>query len=164
MLALIIAYCYLPQLSKKPEKDRLLKETFGYSELAKYLEDTVDKPLMTDSYQTTSMMNFYSKKLEATQFFGRSRPSELVRNEAFIFSQKSKLISNNGFFYLAKEISPPAVEGFSILSYSKIEICSDRKIIVRRALASEEKEIKTCNQTVSQWTLSEYKYEEAKAL
>ena len=47
----------LPQLSKKPEKDQLLKETFGYSELAKYLEDTVDK-LMTDSYQTTSMMNF----------------------------------------------------------------------------------------------------------
>ncbi|TAK08183.1 glycosyltransferase family 39 protein, partial [bacterium] len=73
-LSLVISFhTKSPLPISKPHKDRLLKETHGYRDLAEVLAELPPSPLFADTYQNVAELMFYRPDLKLQQWPGIAR-------------------------------------------------------------------------------------------
>jgi len=101
-LAVIHGHMQFPII--QPDDDRILQETNGYKELALYITDK-KKPVFADTYQITSMVNFYSKDKRINQWPGITRYSNFTLTIAENIDQKWE----SGFTLITRILPPPAL-------------------------------------------------------
>ncbi len=102
-------------------RDRLLRETRGYEELAARVE-RLSGPVLFDRYQLGSMLLFYRPALEVAQLPGASRPSEFTRNpDRNPFDVGA--LSRGGFWLATHQPVPPRVRGFTPVDLTRLTYC-----------------------------------------
>lgn len=79
LLCIYCAHSLSPFLPITPIKDRILKETHGYQELAQTIQTKGDAGLVfTDTYQLASMIRAHAPSLKTLQWPGLSRNSQYL--------------------------------------------------------------------------------------
>ncbi len=105
-----------------PKKDRILLETHGYRNLAARYTDK-DRPLLVETYQLASLLNYYAKANIAQQYPGITRDSELTRNPYFFRWNSKELQKKGGFTLLSHQNDIFHIEGFKAISQVRIQDC-----------------------------------------
>ena len=98
------------------KKDRLLKETQGYYDLAISLEG-IAKPIFADTYQLTSMLRYYSPEKNIRQWPNMNRPSELTRDSSYSASLSE---IQDGFYLITSDKEIPHFDSFKPISLKAI--------------------------------------------
>ncbi len=138
------------------EHDRILKETFGFQQLAKHIENSPG-PFFADTYQTISMLRYYNPKKNIAQWPGISRPSEFTQNPSFSYSFVS-LKKQKNFWLITSDQIPPAIAFFRPTYMERIEDCREGGLQIR---TSENQAItNTPCHPVHHWSLIRYIYDE----
>lgn len=107
----LVLHAHYPHFAKKPQKDRVLRESHGYEQLAQLLQG-LEVPLLADTYQNVSMLNHYNPSLRVAQWPGITRYSELVRRKEFGFYQHDDFGADDGFYLLTDHRKPIKIEGY----------------------------------------------------
>lgn len=149
---LLTVHIFYPLNRTKPHRDRLLRETHGYRELAAYLS-RLPEPLFVDTYQNVSQIAFYQPQLALQQWPGIARSSELLRRPAM--NPRSKLDLTPSFYLLTDNLVPPALPGATISELYEILDCFEEGMKVTRADFSKTYE-RPCRQRIHRWSLARY--------
>ncbi|MBC7661135.1 MAG: glycosyltransferase family 39 protein, partial [Chitinophagaceae bacterium] len=136
-LSLIVSYhTSHPLPFTKPHKDRLLRETHGYKELADVLAELPPSPLFADTYQNVSELMFYHPELKLQQWPGIARTSEIARRRAMNPWQWKDIQEDGGFFILMDNFVPPFIPGAEIDSLTEILDCPNGALMLTKYNAS----------------------------
>ncbi len=154
---LVTGYTYQPFLNKSPHKDRLLKETHGYRDLAASLS-RLDHPLFLDTYQNVSQIAFYEPHLLVQQWPGIARTSELLRRPEMNPLPWLLLQTQGSFYLLSDNFIPPHIPGATLSEVSEILDCFQDGIIITR-FDADRSYVRPCEKRIHRWTLSQYKIE-----
>lgn len=150
---LLLAHAIHPFLPIK--KDRLLKETFGFKELASHVQK-LPEPIFADTYQLTSMLRYYDKEKIIIQWPNMNRPSEYTHNSEYSYSL-SQLMEKNEFWLISSETIIPHIPLFKPLSFEVIKDCKTGTLAI---LSSESDKVENFDcRSVHQWSLIHYKVE-----
>ncbi|MFW7379494.1 MAG: ArnT family glycosyltransferase [Oligoflexus sp.] len=157
LTSLLLWHSHSPLNSKRPAKDRILRETHGYQDLSQLIQD-LDGPVFADSYQTVSMLNFYQSEKQIAQWPGVSRISELVRRQEMVPYQWHDLLEHGAFYLLTEQFTPPIFTPFQAVKLWQLLDCLDGTFAVQEAqlLGSE---LPACKTYVHRWTLVRYSSE-----
>ncbi len=139
----------------KPEKDRVLRETSGYQDLAEVLRELPSAPLFADTYQNVSAMKFYAPELKIEQWPGIARTSEIQRRKAMNPWQWKDVESEGGFFLLTDNFIPPYIPGTEIESLSELMDCPNLGVVLTKA-SLESLYQRPCENKVHRWSLAYY--------
>lgn len=152
---LIFILTYHARSPLRENKDRVLSETRGYKKLSLYL-DQLSGPIFADTYQNTSMINFYQPHLRVTQWPGISRPSEATRRSEMQHTKLKDITARGNIFYLVtNNLTPPHLPGFSITSLTGLHSCVDDSLIIINT--EPENQIEKCRKSIHRWYLASYK-------
>jgi len=152
---LLTLHHHVPILSTKPHKDRLLKESHGYQQLAIYLQH-LSAPVLIDTYQNSSQMAFYAPSLKIQQWPGVARTSELIRNEKMNPWRWEDLQKAGAFYLLTDNFIPPHIPGARIYELSEILDCVDDGLKITLSQA-DGIYFRPCLKRVHRWSLAYYK-------
>lgn len=152
---LLSLHAHSPIFSGQAHKDRILKETHGYRELAKHLS-TVDLPLFTDTYQNLSQISFYNPLMKIQQWPGIARSSELLRRSAMNPWQWQDIKRIGSFVLITDNFIPPMIPGAQLVDMSEALDCIDGRglVMTRRSLAPYQR---PCQKRVHRWSIAQYK-------
>ena len=139
-----------PILPIQPNRDRILKETHGYDQLAAWI-GTESGPVFADTYQIVSMLRWYGVP-DVGQWPGITRPSHYVHAQTEIDRSISKIELAPGFTLVTTDIIPPAIAGFSATRMLKWLDCRQQTIITR---AEELDQAPVCDQ-IHKWFIVTY--------
>jgi 4-amino-4-deoxy-L-arabinose transferase-like glycosyltransferase len=128
----LITYTLTPTLSPVPRYDRMLIETHGYRELADFAE-TLEGPLLADSYQNVSMIKYYRPDVTISQWPYLDRLSELTRREEFGHHDTQRLLDSGRFWLITRLLPPPGFPGFRATELIELRDCVDEGFQVTRA-------------------------------
>src|SRR5690606_32740854 len=92
-------HAHSPFLPVKPRKDRILRDTAGFAEVADYSR-TLSDTMLFDTYQSGVMLSFYQPELKVAQWPGITRMSEFVRRDELNKVQWETLIGKGHFWIL----------------------------------------------------------------
>jgi len=138
-----------------PRRDRLLRETHGYRQMAAHLA-TLPLPVLTENYQLNAMVNFYEPKIAAAQWPGLARKSEFVWRPQWQTILKADLDRSGGFYLLTNNGLPPRLPGFTPTAMTEIADCLELGLMLTPADPSGYKH--PCRRrAVHQWYLIEYR-------
>ncbi len=112
-------------------KDRILEETHGFFALAQHYKSK-KKPLLVESYQLTSMVNYYAETMIAEQYPGIARDSELTHRFAS-WDQKS-LRQKGDFYLLTQQPNILHIEGFIVKEHHRIQDCIQGSLLFQSHL------------------------------
>ncbi len=155
-LSLLISWhTAFPLRFTAPEKDRLLRETHGYKDLAAVLEELPPAPMFADTYQNVSAVTFYAPSLKIQQWPGIARTSEIQRRKAMNPWQWQNVKEEGGFFLLLDNFVPPFIPGATIDSLTEVMDCPGRGVILTKANLGGLYE-RPCNDRVHRWSLAYY--------
>jgi 4-amino-4-deoxy-L-arabinose transferase-like glycosyltransferase len=152
---ILIGLAYFPQSSGKPSQNRVLTETFGYSQLARGMRG-FDKPFFVDSYQLGSMLAFYNPELKIAQWPGITRFSELTRRKELGLFNLDTLHEQGGFQLLTLQMTPPVLPGFNVAESVQIRDCVSRGLRFVKALEDSAYN-SPCEDYVHEWYLVSYR-------
>lgn len=117
LLTLAVLHAHSPFLPIDVKKDRLLKESFGFEELASYLSKK-SAPIFVDKYQDMAMLSYYQPNMKVAQWPGITRPSEYLRSPHF----KPESVES-GFWLLTTDYIPPRLQGFQAQELKQLKDC-----------------------------------------
>ncbi len=139
----------------KAHKDRLLKETHGYDQLAAQLMKLPPVPIFADTYQNVAELAFYQPTLRIEQWPGIARTSEIARRRAMNPWQAKDVRAAGGFFLVMDNFVPPYIPGASIQSLTEILDCADGTLRETNARPGESY-IRPCKERIHRWSLAFY--------
>ncbi len=151
---LLSFHIHFPIFSQKPHKDRLLKESHGYEELAAYLKN-LPGPVLVDTYQNTSQIAFYAPSLKVQQWPGVARTSELIRRAEFNPWRWQALQKEGGFYLLMDNFVPPHIPGTEISQLSEILDCVEGGLKIT-PWSDLQAYTRPCQKRVHRWSLAYY--------
>lgn len=138
------------------DHDRILKETFGFQQLATHIQNLQD-PLFADTYQTISMLRYYNPTKSVAQWPGISRPSEFTQNPSFSYSF-ANLKKQKKFWLITADNTPPVITYFKPNYMERIEDCREGYLLIRTS--NDQATINTPCHPVHYWSLIRYIYTE----
>lgn len=144
----------------KPHKDRLLKETHGYRELAELLAELPPAPLFADTYQNVAELMFYRPELRLQQWPGIARTSEIARRGAMNPWQWKDVEAEGGFFILMDNFVPPYIPDAEIDSLTEILDCPNGQLALTRYNPSSLYQ-RPCEGRIHRWNLAYYRLKTA---
>ena len=154
IILLLFAHGFSPFNSKRPDRDRVLHETHGFSGLAKSLSRR-DLPIFADTYQLTSSLSFYlppEKRL--TQWPGLTRHSEITRHKGMGTYDFSQLREKGGFYLVTTALRPPRISGFEVVSLKEYRDCiSGIEVYEAKTDGSYSPR---CQRPIHRWFVSHY--------
>ena len=154
VLLLAVLHTYYPLDDKRPGKDRLLRETRGYQELASYLGNQDNQTYLVDTYQNLSQLAFHNSELRLTQWPGIARMSELVRRPAMILTNYEEIRKAGQFRLLTFNQIPPVMKGFEVKSKAHLRACLSGLEIYENSQEWLSKQ--PCEKPVHRWYLFHY--------
>ncbi len=156
-LCLLISFHTLHPLPfGKAHKDRLLKETHGYKDLAEILAELPPAPLFADTYQNVGELMFYRPDLKLQQWPGIARSSEIARRPAMNPWQWQAVKDEGGFFLLMDNFVPPFISGAEIDSLTEILDCPNGQLALSKYNPSSLYK-RPCDGRIHRWNLAYYK-------
>ena len=156
LVGLVLLHAYSPLTTKKPSKDRILKETHGFDSLATKL-DTLDRPIFGDTYQNISILSFYNPELKISQWPGIARMSEISRRNEMIYHSLDHLKENGGFYLVTNNQIPPQIPGFAIQSFQHYRDCLGQLQVFEAP--TEGFLDQACKKPVHRWYLARYDWD-----
>lgn len=140
-------------LSKKPSRDRVLKETHGYPALAQHLSN-LDGPIFSDTYQNIAQLSFHEPHLKISQWPGIARISEFSRSEKLRHYSLEDIKNHGSFKLLTNNLIPPVIPGFRIDSYTHLRDCLHETIQVFDS--KDNFNAMKCEKPIHKWYLAHY--------
>lgn len=156
-LIIIAVHAYSPLFKNAPNKDRILRETYGYDKLSLYLKN-IEEPIFTDTYQNTSMLSFYLKNKNISQWPGITRYSEFLRRPQFNNYRKQDVIDKKSFFILSDNRKPPTLDNFYTEHTFEIKDCLGQETLEMNISFAIGGYNPTCKNNVHKWYLTKYIY------
>lgn len=151
----LLAHAQFSILPVRPHKDRLLRETHGYSDLTHYLAN-LQGPVFAETYQLVSMTRFYDPTLKLEQWPGITRDSELV-GPVHLTPDLPERIRKHGSFWLAgTELPPPHLRGFLPNDMLQLRDCVGQKLQVISTVQAREAQDTRCKAPIHAWYLTRY--------
>jgi hypothetical protein len=154
LIFLALVHASTGLLPVRAKKDRILKETHGYNRLADRLGN-LEGDVFADSYQLTSMLNFYGGPGLAQQWPGITRDSELIRRREFNRTSIAELEQNGYFWLVTTDRPPPRLPSFAATTLSQLRDCKGGELQEINASAARQVETR-CKKAVHEWYLVRY--------
>lgn len=154
IILLLAAHTHYPLLPIRPHKDRLLKETHGYRQLAESLA-ALNAPVFAETYQLAAMSRFWRPQLAVRQWPGITRYSELVANPDWADLSFGELRQEAAFYVLLQRPEIPRLPGFIPTELVAWRNCRDQglqKIDAGQALEVNRR----CLGLIHDWYLARY--------
>jgi hypothetical protein len=111
------------------EGNRVLKEVFGWRELAAHVAG-LEGPVLTREEQLTSMLRFYEPSLRVSQWPGIDHPSEFTRRPEWAYYRRADLEQRGFFWFVSDRPELPVVEGFQADRISELRPCPGQGVIL----------------------------------
>jgi len=108
--------------------ERILRETRGYEALAAHAAE-LPRPVFTDRYQTTALLNFYDPGLGVGQWPGITRPSEYLGGRITAIPSLNAL-RHSGFSLITRRYRPAPIPGFEVARMQTLFDCGGSQIVV----------------------------------
>jgi 4-amino-4-deoxy-L-arabinose transferase-like glycosyltransferase len=138
-----------------PDKDRLLRETHGYKDLAAVLKELPPAPIFADTYQNVSAVAFYAPAIKIAQWPGIARTSEIQRRKAMNPWTWASVKDEGGFFLLMDNFVPPFIPGAAIDSLIELMDCPGQGVVMTKANPGGIYR-RPCDNRVHRWSLAYY--------
>lgn len=153
LILLLFLHAYFNFPLSKPQKDRVLQETFGYRELAHH-RTIGSGPIFCDTYQLSALLHFYRPEKGCGQWPGLTRHSELTRRSEATTLSFAELKPNSPFQLITSAIKPPKIPEFKVTQMTELKACLSGII----ATTSQESEayVSPCKNPVHRWFLYTY--------
>lgn len=149
LILLLAAHARMHVLPLK--NDRILRETSGFSLLAKHIEK-LPEPIFADTYQVVSMLRFYQTEKKILQWPNINRPSELTHNPQFSYSLE-ELEEKKQFSLITSDKTVPHFPGFKVSSIERASACREGNL---QLLSLEKTKTKTACTPIHHWLIIRY--------
>jgi len=132
---------------------RIEKETHGYKELANLTNDKMYT--FAESYQLASIIGYYRKWQNISQWPGLTRHSEWTRRQELTPVDLPQLKSKKSFELVTHRITPPHIPGFETTFATEVRDCFPKITITQAWESSTFKP--ECKKFLNRWYI--YRYE-----
>jgi len=154
----VVLHAHNPVLARG--RDRILKETHGWPELAAHVA-RLEGPVLTDREQRTSMIRFYAPGIRVAQWPGITQPSEFVRRPEWNYYRLADLEEHGGFWLVTGWPLPPRLPGFEPVEMTELRDCLEEGLVVTEAAEARPGESPCPETTVHVWYLVRYRTQAA---
>ncbi len=145
---------HLPFDTGKSDENRLLQEVHGFDRLADFLaKDSL--PLFAENYQLGSLLSYYQPERMVAQWPGLARNSEMTRRAEMTSWTMQDLKSIGRFKLVTTQISPPEIEGFSVIDLTEVRDCMEGIEVVVASLKDDYDP--QCKDPIHRWFVSTFK-------
>lgn len=154
-LVLIILHARNGILPIAPHKDRLLKETHGYRDMAQ-LVSLLRAPVFADTYQVVSMIRFYQPGVAIAQWPKITRDSEMVRNSQFQSTSWEEVEIAGRFWLVVSGSQLPSIPSFIIREVYQARDCAGLPLEVIGSRTGSELTVFKCQRPIHSWLLAHF--------
>jgi hypothetical protein len=156
VFCLMLAWYAHAPFAAPPGTHRVLEETAGWRELARYVGQ-LEGPILTDREQPTSMIRFYQPGLKVAQWPGCSQPSEYVRRPEWNYYTRQSLREHGFFWLISGGPMPPHLEGFEPVEMVRLTFDLDRGLVVTKDPAARPNERADTQEPIHCWYATRYR-------
>jgi 4-amino-4-deoxy-L-arabinose transferase-like glycosyltransferase len=138
-------------------RDRLVRETQGYPELAELLATRLQgRPVFGDTHQLIAELNFHAPHLAVRQWPGVTRPSEYLRRAEWNRDTIESLQSAGEFWLVIDGLIPPRLPGFRPAQAFVAYFCLGQGLVAIDAFSTAEFAPPCPGRTVHRWLAVRY--------